>query len=69
MINIQHITQQVELTFWSVAIESMSAARVVSRKFFLSNGTRQINKESVWMTLAASGLGGTLGFLIGLILL
>lgn len=67
MINIRYISQQLELTFWNVAIESMSAARQMSRKIFLAKIARRVSKEAVIKTLAVSGLGGSLGFLIGFV--
>lgn len=69
MINIRHISQQVELTFWSIAIESMSIARKIRGRIPPMKMHWRVRKDVALKTLALSGLGMTVGFLIGLILL
>ncbi len=65
MIDIRHVSQQVELTFWSVAIESMSAARRIRGKFSPSKFVWQVKRDVILKCLAISGLGVSLGFLVG----
>lgn len=65
MIDIRHVSQQVELTFWSVAIESMSAARQIRGKFSLPKIAWQVDRDVILKCLAISGLGVSLGFLVG----
>lgn len=65
MINFRFVIQQLELTFWSAAIELMSLARRWRMNRFLPVIRLKSPPIRIWHGLALSMLGLLLGFTLG----